>query len=113
MIAGVERTSCYEKFLPEKFFCRRNSLPPISLPVKKTLEIKITAAICSNLILPYNLLNFNKKIKKIQYFLLKCLYLNKYNAKKRKNQEKDGIYLQSIFCIKWKILTRSLYYKWK
>ena len=55
----------------------------------------------------------HKKIKKIQYFLLKCLYLNKYNAKKRKNQEKDGIYLQSIFYIKWKILTRSLYYRWK
>jgi len=40
MIAGVERTSCYEKFLPEKFFCRRNSLPPISLPVKKDIGNK-------------------------------------------------------------------------
>lgn len=40
MIAGVEKTSCYEKFPPEKFFCRRNSLPLISVSVKKDIGNK-------------------------------------------------------------------------
>lgn len=102
-----------------KNFLRGNlsaaAIPSLEFPcLRKTApKIKIAVAFCSNLILHHNLLNFNKKIKKIQYFLLKCVYKNQYNVKEYKKHEKNRGDLILIFYMNWKILTRNLCYNWK